>query len=1231
MRTAVAFDFPMRTTLALLLTLALPAFAGAAALDLPVHRAGSAVGSPSYAGDLLELRLVPAAARAAHPRSAGPTRPRPALGLGIASVDAVSASLGGCVFEPEFVGEVAPDDPAETDFTAFWLVHLPAGAALEDALERFGAAEGVALALPVATLPMAALPNDSLFAACTWLYQADARGRDIAAPEAWGVESGDTSIVVAIVDTGVLPYHPELGGVAPGYGNLWVNWAEAAGLPGVDDDGNGFVDDWKGWDFVARSFTNAAAGEDRLDADNDPNDFAGHGTAVAGVVGALVDNAIGIAGVAPKVRLMPLRVAWQPAGLPQPVADVSMTYAAQAIRYATRMGAHVINASFASVDSAGSGLGAAVTAATRAGVAIANASGNNFSPAYLGQRDDVISVAATDSNDVVQTFSVRGPWVDLSAQGTAVVSTFVGRAAGTDSVQSYRVPAYRTGLSGTSFAAPQVAGTIALLQSQRRARGLDPLTPQGLLARLRETADDIRPLNPGQVNYGVGRLNAFRALSERPTTTAVRALAQAVGAPVVLRANTGLTRVVYAFSNQRLVAFEGATADTAWIAALPATPAGSPAAGAFPDGNGPRVFVGTTAGSVLAYGETGVPVAGWPVTGLGTSMNAGVAVGDLDGDGVPEIVARGANGRVWAWRANGTPLPGFPFDPGALGGPAVALADLDGLPGDEIVCVDGAGAVHALRADASGAAGWPWAGAGAGPAPVVARFAGPGASPTVLVAADATLTALSADGAVRWSRSLSASVQNDLALGDLDGDGLDEIVAVTGTTITVLDSSGVAMPARSPQAVPAAPVGAPLVGPLRAGAGACIGVRLPAGFHAWDDGGLAVDGFPRPGIAGAFAALADLDADGATEVAAGTAVADSNVYAFDAGAATWNEALAWWPAVRGDNARTGDRRYPVGLPLYDRIRPAPVTDALAAAVSATQVRVTWTNTGDDSLTGRAKEARVLGYPQPFTGSFVEIVVPAPRGAGEADTVLVASPEGQAWSFSVRLVDGAGNPGAPGNADTTLTPGAAPATIADLRVAAARDSTVLLAWTAPFDDGPRGRPESYEIAGSPAALDSAGFAAAPVRATLAASAAAGSPESLEVTGLARGRRWSFAVRGVDGTGARAGLSNIASVVLRTGGAIEGRGGIAIAARPVPGAPPIVLDWQGAADAIGAPQRLDLLDVSGRVVRRVALGGEPGGSWQWDGRDAEGRSVPAGLYFARLASGGGHSEARVVLVR
>src|SRR6185295_12743734 len=106
--------------------------------------------------------------------------------------------------------------------------------------------------------------------------------------------------------------------------------------------------------------------------------------------------------------------------------------------------------------------------------------------------------------------------------------------------------------------------------------------------------------------------------------------------------------------------------------------------------------------------------------------------------------------------------------------------------------------------------------------------------PTVLVAGGSTLTALRADASTRWAITLPAAIQGDPALGDFDGDGLDEVVVVAGATISVLDSNGVANAVRSPHGVPSAPVGAPVVGPLRAGHAACIGVRLGTGFYAWD-------------------------------------------------------------------------------------------------------------------------------------------------------------------------------------------------------------------------------------------------------------------------------------------------------------------------------------------------------------------------------------------------------------
>ncbi|HXV03081.1 MAG TPA: S8 family serine peptidase, partial [Gaiellaceae bacterium] len=106
----------------------------------------------------------------------------------------------------------------------------------------------------------------------------------IHAPEAWGVTTGNSDVVVAVIDSGVDFSHPDLGGA------MWVNQGEnCAGCRtnGVDDDGNGYVDDWRGWDFA--------------NDDNDPSDDNGHGTHVAGTVGAVGDNGVGISGVSKHV------------------------------------------------------------------------------------------------------------------------------------------------------------------------------------------------------------------------------------------------------------------------------------------------------------------------------------------------------------------------------------------------------------------------------------------------------------------------------------------------------------------------------------------------------------------------------------------------------------------------------------------------------------------------------------------------------------------------------------------------------------------------------------------------------------------------------------------------------------------------------------------------------------------------------------------------------------------
>ena len=179
------------------------------------------------------------------------------------------------------------------------------------------------------TSPGFALPDDTFLREQWWLFnfgqqigqrvegKADA---DIRAPEAWSITTGSPEVVVAVLDFGIDYDHPDFEG------QLWTNAGETGGGRegnGVDDDANGYVDDWRGWDFAA--------------SDNDPLDEGGHGTAVSGVLAAKGGDGAGITGVAPGIRIMPLRVG-------DTGVDLDVTPAA--IGYAARMGARIVVQSY---------------------------------------------------------------------------------------------------------------------------------------------------------------------------------------------------------------------------------------------------------------------------------------------------------------------------------------------------------------------------------------------------------------------------------------------------------------------------------------------------------------------------------------------------------------------------------------------------------------------------------------------------------------------------------------------------------------------------------------------------------------------------------------------------------------------------------------------------------------------------------------------------------------------
>jgi subtilisin family serine protease len=393
---------------------------------------------------------------------------------------------------------------------------------VEKVVAAFKKLPGVIDAQPIGIHAVYRLPNDPYFIDQWHLEQVG--GPDIDAPEGWDFETGSDDIVVAVLDTGVQYYHKDLGGsnasvYNPGAarGNMWINWAEASGTRGVDDDGNGFTDDWIGWDFVELSLFDALfycwADEDCFIPDNDPRDFHGHGTHIAGIISAINNNDYGVTSTvggwgdgtrqpsANGVKIMPLRIGWADLFDPN-LGYVSMDYAAQAFYYAADNGAHAANCSWGSSNSGG--LGDAIDYFQAAGGLIFKAAGNSPSgiPDYMGGRADIINVAATGTNDCKASFSNFGNWVDVSAPGIDIWSTWYNYVSPADD--------FVARFSGTSMASPMALSVAASIWSQNPSWNADQVKQ-----KLFDTADYIDGLSCNSTYAGLlgaGRVNAYIAV-----------------------------------------------------------------------------------------------------------------------------------------------------------------------------------------------------------------------------------------------------------------------------------------------------------------------------------------------------------------------------------------------------------------------------------------------------------------------------------------------------------------------------------------------------------------------------------------------------------------------------------------------------------------------------------------------------------------------------------------------
>ncbi|MCK4236778.1 MAG: S8 family serine peptidase, partial [Candidatus Krumholzibacteria bacterium] len=350
------------------------------------------------------------------------------------------------------------------------------GVSVEDAVMRYASDPRIEYIEPnyiVHTLDV--FPNDPYFSQLWGLHNTGQTGgipdADIDAPEVWEIEKGD-SVIIGVIDSGVDWGHEDLST------NIWENPGEIPNN-GIDDDGNGYVDDIRGWDFVNN--------------DNNPMDDAGHGTHVSGTIAAIGNNGVGVVGVSWSARIMPLKFL-------SASGSGTTGNAILAVEYATMMGANLTSNSWGG-GGFSSALRDAIAAADDAGILFVASAGNDgrntdINPHYPScyDLDNIISVAWTDHNDNLHTFSNYGATsVDLGAPGNNIYSSLPGNSYG-----------YK---SGTSMATPHVSGVVSLFWS--KYPGATHLHAKNCIL----AAVDTIPALIGKTVTG-GRLNAFMAISE---------------------------------------------------------------------------------------------------------------------------------------------------------------------------------------------------------------------------------------------------------------------------------------------------------------------------------------------------------------------------------------------------------------------------------------------------------------------------------------------------------------------------------------------------------------------------------------------------------------------------------------------------------------------------------------------------------------------------------------------
>jgi subtilisin family serine protease len=415
--------------------------------------------------------------------------------FGAKALDAIADEVGVLEVKPMFRSRFSKARPDVRDLSRIYRVKLPDGMDVRRAALRFGSDPSVEYAEPIPAQYLDETPDDPLFS-MQWFLEA------IDAETAWNVHKGEdgAEVVVGISDTGVAWRHEDLvdniyqnlgedadgdGAVIEESGGSWI--FDPGDVNGVDDDGNGYTDDFVGWNFL----------NDDDEEDNDPDDPIGHGTHVAGLAAGRTDNGIGISSISWNVKIL------SASGSNSDSGD-QIEWGLAAVVYLAENGADIINMSYGGDTTSRVQQDVMEYARAQGSLLVAAAGNDGVSGLhYPSALPGVVSVAAVSGSDRFAFYSNYGISVDITAPG----------GAGNNGMRSTIPPNGYGDATGTSMASPMAAGVFALVKSLHPTWSNEELIEQVLGTA--DSIDDVNSFYVGQM--GEGRINAHRALTDQPS------------------------------------------------------------------------------------------------------------------------------------------------------------------------------------------------------------------------------------------------------------------------------------------------------------------------------------------------------------------------------------------------------------------------------------------------------------------------------------------------------------------------------------------------------------------------------------------------------------------------------------------------------------------------------------------------------------------------------------------